>query len=171
MHLKKSATAIVAVASLFGLAACGGGGDSSPSSTVPTQGAGGGAGAGKNPDAQGPLEVPSEASSGGTVTVDTVNVPATFDPTRAYYTDSTAILNLVTRALTQYAYNPETKDMELVPDMATDLGQHNKDFTEWTFTLKDGLTYEDGTPVKADDIAYAISRSFAIARYAVPRFV
>jgi peptide/nickel transport system substrate-binding protein len=162
VHLKKSATAVVAVASLFGLAACGGSGDSSPSSTVPTQGAGGGAGAGKNPDAQGPLEVPSQASSGGTVTVDTVNVPATFDPTRAYYTDSTAILNLVTRALTEYAYDPDTNDMVLVPDMATDLGQHNKDFTEWTFTLKDGLKYEDGTPVKAQDIAYAISRSFAI---------
>ena len=52
----------------------------------------------------------------------TVQVPATFDPTRAYFTDSTGIMNLVTRALTQYAYNPENGDMELVPDMATDLG-------------------------------------------------
>jgi peptide/nickel transport system substrate-binding protein len=92
----------------------------------------------------------------------TSQVPATFDPTRAYYTDSTSILNLVTRGLTEYAYNPQTKDMELVPDMATDLGTHNKDMTEWSFTLKDGLKYEDGSPVKAADIAYAISRSFAI---------
>nr|WP_267239168.1 ABC transporter substrate-binding protein [Nocardioides agariphilus] len=52
--------------------------------------------------------------------------------------------------------------MELVPDMATDLGQPNKDNTEWTFTLKDGLKYEDGTDVKAEDVAYAVSRSFAI---------
>jgi peptide/nickel transport system substrate-binding protein len=163
VHLRRSATAVLAVASLFTLAACGGSGDSDANTPIQSQGAGGGAGAGKNPDAQGPLEVPSDASSGGTITVDTVNVPATLDPTRAYYTDSTAILNLVTRALTQYAYNPETQDMELVPDMATDLGQHNKDYTEWTFTLRDGLKYEDGTPVKAEDVAYAVARSFAIA--------
>src|SRR5689334_16536150 len=139
VHLKKSAIAVVAAASLFGLAACGGSGNSDANTPIQSQGAGGGAGAGKNPDAQGPLQVPSDASSGGTITVDTVNVPATLDPTRAYYTDSTAILNLVTRALTEYAYDPDTNDMVLVPDMATDLGQHNKDFTEWTFTLKDGL--------------------------------
>ena len=52
--------------------------------------------------------------------------------------------------------------MVLVPDMATDLGRPNEDNTEWTFTLKDGLKYEDGTDVKAEDVAYAISRSFAI---------
>jgi peptide/nickel transport system substrate-binding protein len=47
--------------------------------------------------------------------------------------------------------------------MATDLGQPNEDNTEWTFTLRDGLKYEDGTPVKAEDVAYAVKRSFAIA--------
>ena len=92
----------------------------------------------------------------------TAVVPFTLDPTRAYYVDSTAIMNLVTRALTQYVYDPETNDMVLAPDMATDLGRPNEDNTEWTFTLRDGLKYEDGTDVKAEDVAYAISRSFAI---------
>ena len=46
--------------------------------------------------------------------------------------------------------------------MATDLGTPNEDNTEWTFTLRDGLKYEDGTDVKAEDVAYAVSRSFAI---------
>ncbi|MBF4768904.1 hypothetical protein ISU10_14145 [Nocardioides agariphilus] len=162
MLLKRSAIALVAVASLLGLAACGGSSGSDSNAGTPTQGAGGGAGAGKNADAQGPLALPADAKSGGKVTVLTSQVPATLDPTRAYYTDSTEIMNLVTRALTQYAYNPDTQDMELVPDMATDLGRPNKDKTEWTFTLKDGLKYEDGSPVKAEDIAYAIARSFAI---------
>ncbi len=71
-------------------------------------------------------------------------------------------MSLVTRALTQYVYDPETNDMVLAPDMATDLGTPNEDNTEWTFTLRDGLKYEDGTDVKAEDVAYAISRSFAI---------
>jgi peptide/nickel transport system substrate-binding protein len=160
--MKKSAVAAVAAASLLALAACGGGGNSTANTPTPTQSAGGGAGAGKNPDLQAPMAVPADAQKGGTFTVLTAQVPATFDPTRAYYTDSTGIMSLVTRALTQYVYDPKTNDMVLAPDMATDLGQHNADNTQWTFTLRDGLKYEDGTPVKAEDVAYAISRSFAI---------
>ena len=41
---------------------------------------------------------------------------------------------LVTRSLTQYDYDPETRQMVLVPDLATDLGTPNDDFTEWKFT-------------------------------------
>jgi peptide/nickel transport system substrate-binding protein len=109
-----------------------------------------------------PRAVPDDAAPGGTITVLTAVVPFTLDPTRAYYTDSTSIMNMVTRALTQYVYDPETNDMVLAPDMATDLGTPNEDNTEWTFTLRDGLKYEDGTDVKPEDVAYAISRSFAI---------
>ena len=29
--------------------------------------------------------------------------------------------------------------MVLIPDLATDLGTPNEDFTEWTFTLREGL--------------------------------
>ena len=94
----------------------------------------------------------------------TNQVPSTLDPTQAYYTDSTAILSdLVLRSLTQYAYDADTNDMQLIPDMATDLGVPSEDNKEWTFTLRDGLKYEDGTDVKAEDVAYAIKRSFAIA--------
>ena len=50
--------------------------------------------------------------------------------------------------------------MVLVPDIATDLGTPNADFTEWTFTIRDGVRFEDGTPVTADDVAYGIKRSF-----------
>ncbi len=162
MRLKKSAVAVMATASLLALAACGGSDSDSPDQVVPTQDAGGGAGAGKAPDMEGPRAVPDDAAEGGTVTVLTAVVPATLDPTRAYYTDSTAIMSMVTRALTQYVYDPETNDMVLAPDMATDLGQPNEDNTEWTFTLRDGLKYEDGTDVKPEDVAYAVSRSFAI---------
>ena len=162
MRLKRAAVAAIAAASLLTLAACGGSGGSDADTPTPTLGEGGNAGVGKDPDAQGPVAVPDDAAQGGTVTVLTLQVPATLDPTRAYFTDSTEIMNLVTRALTQYAYDPETGEMILIPDMATDLGRPNKDNTEWTFTLKDGLKYEDGTDVKAEDVAYAISRSFAI---------
>ena len=164
MHVKKPAVAL-ATAALMTLAACGGGnGTDTDSSDDPTFKEGGNAGSFKNPDLEGPMEIPSDATEGGTLTVLTANVPSTLDPTQAYYTDSTAILSdLVTRSLTQYVYNAETDDMQLVPDMATDLGRPNEDNTEWTFTLKDGLKYEDGADVTAEDVAYAVKRSFAIA--------
>jgi peptide/nickel transport system substrate-binding protein len=165
MRMKKPAV-VLATAALMTLAACGGGsGNSSdsPSSDL-TQGAGGNAGSFKNADAKAPVAIPDDAAQGGTFTVLTNQVPSTLDPTQAYYTDSTAILSdLVLRSLTQYAYDADTNDMQLIPDMATDLGRPSQDNKEWTFTLRDGLKYEDGTPVKAEDVKYAIERSFAIA--------
>jgi peptide/nickel transport system substrate-binding protein len=165
MQLKKTVIAVAAMATALSLAACGGdgggGGGNDPAGNE-SAAPGGGAGAGKNPTLEGPLEVPEDAADGGTITVLASVAPATFDPTRSYYVDSTAVLDLVTRSLTQYAYNEETGDMELVPDLATDLGRPNEDNTEWTFTLKDGIKYEDGTEVTAEDVAYAVKRSFAL---------
>jgi len=163
MRMKKPAVAL-ATAALMTLAACGGGsGNSTSESSSNTLAAGGGAGSFKNANAKAPLAVPSDASKSGTLTVLTNQVPATLDPTRAYFTDSTAIMSdLVTRSLTQYAYNEKTNDMQLIPDMATDLGRPSSDNKSWTFTLRKGLKYEDGTPVKPADIAYAVKRSFAI---------
>ena len=165
MRLKKPAVAL-ATAALMTLAACGGGGSGTDGNAEddPTFEEGGAAGSAKDPTREGPVAVPEGASEGGTVTVSTAVAPTTLDPTRAYYVDSTAIMSdLVTRALTQYVYDPETNDMVLIPDMATDLGRPNGDNTEWTFTLREGLKYEDGSDVVAEDVAYAIKRSFAIA--------
>ncbi|RYU15277.1 ABC transporter substrate-binding protein [Nocardioides iriomotensis] len=162
---RRGAAAALAAASLVTLAACGGGSgsDGGPSADE-TFRAGGAAGSAKNAEAEGPVALPDDATEGGTLTVLTAVAPSTLDPTQAYYTDSTAILSdLVTRSLTQFVYDPTSDDMQLVPDMATDLGRPNEDNTEWTFTLRDGLKYEDGTAVKAEDVAYAIKRSFAIA--------
>ena len=167
MRMKKPAVAL-ATAALMTLAACGGGSGGggtggNDAGENPSYQPGGDAGSGKNPDLEGPVPVPEDAQDGGTMTVLTNQVPSTLDPTRAYYTDSTAILSgLVTRSLTQYVYDPESEDMVLVPDLATGLGKANEDNTEWTFTLKEGIKYEDGTDVKPEDIAYAIARSFAI---------
>jgi peptide/nickel transport system substrate-binding protein len=160
MQLKKPAIAI-AMAAVLTLAACGGDGDNDSDGDGPAFQEGGQAGSGKNAELEGPKEVPEDAAEGGTLTVLTDEGPATFDPTRAYYTDSTAILDLVTRALTQYVYDPETEDMILAPDLATDLGRPNEDNTEWTFTIREGIKYEDGSDVTAEDVAYAVKRSFA----------
>jgi peptide/nickel transport system substrate-binding protein len=155
----------VPVAMLLAVAACGGGSDSnSPDSGEPSQditGAGG-VGSGLNPNAVGPAPDVAGAQEGGTITILSNEAPSTLDPTRTYYTDSLGIMqDLVVRALTTYQIDPNTGDGVLVPDLATDLGTPNDDATEWTFTLKDGIKYENGTPITADDVAYATKRAFA----------
>jgi peptide/nickel transport system substrate-binding protein len=102
------------------------------------------------------------AVPGGTVTV-LVNDPywpKLLDPSGLYYPLPDSIMTgLVTRSLTQYAYDPEHQAMVLVPDIATDTGTPNADFTRWTFTIRHGVRFENGTPVTADDVAFGIKRS------------
>jgi peptide/nickel transport system substrate-binding protein len=149
----------------LGVAACGGGGetpaeraqDQNQESSKP---AGTGFEVVQDPGAKGPAPEIEGAQKGGTITTLTVQAPETFDPTRAYYIDSLAVLRLTARTLTAMNLGDDGK-YHLVPDMATDLGTPNEDFTEWKFTLKDGIKFEDGTEVTSADIAYAVKRSFA----------
>ena len=119
-----------------------------------------------DPDREGPAAPIEGAVEGGTVTAliasDSGQVDAqlaTMDPTEAYYPIPSSVLSgLVTRSLTQY--DPEQGSMVLVPDIATDIGTSNEDFTEWVFTVRDGVRFEDGKTVTAEDVAYGIKRSF-----------
>jgi peptide/nickel transport system substrate-binding protein len=45
--------------------------------------------------------------------------------------------------------------------MATDLGTPNAAGDSWSFTLRDGLTWQDGSEVTCEDVAYGVSRTFA----------
>ena len=64
---------------------------------------------------------------------------AEMDPTVAYHAETVSILSgLVTRSLTQYVCDPTLETMVLVPDLATDIGTPNADFTEWTYTIPTG---------------------------------
>jgi peptide/nickel transport system substrate-binding protein len=147
-----------AVASLGLTAACGAPSTKSPTASNGT-GAGGPASAVLLPDAKGPSpEVPG-AKKGGTLIVTYATAPSGMDPSSQYYVDTAAILNLTNRALT--AFTMRGGKSVLVPDLATNLGTPSANGLDWTYTLKDGLKYEDGTAVKAEDIAYAIKRSFA----------
>lgn len=153
--------AALAMVTLMASAACeGGSGISGDPGEAQSIGAGGTAVSGRDPDAEAPLTIPEGAEEGGTLSVQTASVPSSFDPTLAQANDAAILSNLVTRSLTQYVYRDGS--MVLVPDMATDLGRPGKDNTEWTFTLREGLKYEDGSVVRAEDVAYAIKRSFAV---------
>jgi peptide/nickel transport system substrate-binding protein len=156
----KRITAVAATVMLAAVA-CG-----SPSSSNDS---GGGGGTGDetaqekaiDPTAKGPAKEVDGAKKGGTITVLSDVTPDTFDPTNIYYADGNQIGKLMYRALTQYRLDEGTGKPVLVPDLAEDLGTKSADGLSWTFKLKQGIKYMDGTPVKAADYAYAIKRSFA----------
>ncbi len=163
MRLKKPIIAVSALG-LMALAACGGS-SNGPGVSDNTFQTGGNAGAGTDPNrTEGPApEIPG-AKAGGTVKVISVAGLNSMDPTEAYYINTASILSsLVVRSLTQYVY--QDGQMILIPDLATDLGTPNDDFTEWTFTIRDGVKYENGTPVTAKDVAFGIKRSFDRATF------
>jgi peptide/nickel transport system substrate-binding protein len=49
----------------------------------------------------------------------------------------------------------------MVPDLATDTGQMSDGGKTWKFTLIDTAKWQDGQPVKCEDVKYGISRTFA----------
>jgi len=113
-----------------------------------------------DPTAKGPAPEVAGAKKGGTLTVSYATAPSDMDPSAQFYQDSGIIMTRLTqRSLTSFV----TRDGKqvLVPDLATDLGKTSADGLTWTFTLKDGIKYSDGTPISAGDIAYAVKRSFA----------
>lgn len=112
-----------------------------------------------DPAAKGPAAPVKDAKEGGTLSVLASATPSTLDPTASYYTDSTSIEKLYLRALTTYDIRDGAP--VLVPDLAEDLGTVSADKLTWTFKIKKNLKYHDGSPVKVEDFAYAIKRSFA----------
>ncbi|MCX5341037.1 ABC transporter substrate-binding protein [Streptomyces atratus] len=98
---------------------------------------------------------------GGTLTVLNSKPQEDFDPARLYTSGGGNVPSLVFRTLTTRNREDGAAGAKVVPDLATDLGRPSKNATVWTYTLKDGLKYEDGTAITSADIKYGIERSFA----------
>ncbi|MEU6353706.1 ABC transporter substrate-binding protein [Streptomyces sp. NPDC047072] len=103
----------------------------------------------------------SAPHKGGTLTVLNSDPQEDFDPARLYTSGGGNVPSLVFRTLTTRNRESGAAGAKVVPDLATDTGRPNKDATVWTYTLKKGLTYEDGTAITSADIKYGIERSFA----------
>ena len=139
--------AALASAAAMVLAACGGGGSGGSSGA-----SGGTSGAAGKP------------VTGGTLTMLSLNQQFTdLDPQRAYTGEDIAFLDAyLTRSLTGYKISRDAKEPStLVPDMATDTGTAMNGGKDWKFTLRDGMKWQDGSPVTCEDVKYGVSRTFA----------
>lgn len=122
----------------LGLTACGGAGNDSGSAGGATTAA---------------------AVKGGTVKILNQEDFEHLDPQRNYVTNSGNAGRLITRTLT-LVKEQTGKDPQIVGDLADKWVSTDGNKT-WTFTLRKGLKYEDGTAVTAADVKYGVERSFS----------
>ncbi len=149
-RLKALAAAGVATALL--LSACGGGGGAEE------QGQGTEAGeTGFNAALTKPVN-PSE-TKGGSLRFANSGDWDTLDPGETYYGYSWNFARLYGRSLLMFKVAPGAASNELVPDLAEGLGEASSDGKTWTYKLKRGVKYEDGTEVTSTDVKYAVLRS------------
>jgi peptide/nickel transport system substrate-binding protein len=139
--LKRTSALTAAAALALGLAACGGGSDSNSNSN----------------NSEG------TPTTGGTITL--LDVPTDYegtDPASVYYGHQIAeFRRLAYRSLVAFPISEDDKVSGTpVPDLATDTGTTPDGGKTWSFTLKDGIKWEDGSDITCADFQYGISRSF-----------
>jgi peptide/nickel transport system substrate-binding protein len=88
--------------------------------------------------------------------------PDSLDPQFGYTTQAAEADWLAYTGLTTYAHVNGTPGGNLIPGLATALPQVSKDGKTYTATLRKGLVFSNGKPVKASDFTYSIERSLKL---------
>ncbi|WP_375386898.1 ABC transporter substrate-binding protein [uncultured Amnibacterium sp.] len=97
--------------------------------------------------------------SGGTLTILTPASTVGLDPASSQNL-ATTTLSLLDRRLTTWDVQ-KGQDAKVVPDLATTTGEASDGGRTWTYTLKDGLKFSDGSAITSAAIKYGIERSFS----------
>ncbi|GAA0726910.1 ABC transporter substrate-binding protein [Dactylosporangium roseum] len=168
---RKSLTALALLTLVAGLGACSNNkrGDDKPGPDTNRQASGSIATDPK--DSKGPAaEIPG-AAKGGTVTVIRQSKISHLDPQRVYSFVGLTASQLYARRLTTFKDDGKGK-VVLVGDLAETPGTDvNKDCKTWEFKIKEGVKFEDGSPITAKEIAYGIARSFDLSLTGGPTYI
>jgi peptide/nickel transport system substrate-binding protein len=81
------------------------------------------------------------------------------DPADNYRTNGQEVARLFNRTLTFIKDTPG-EEPSIQPDLAEALGTPSDGGRTWTYRLREGLKYEDGRPITAQDVKYGVMRSF-----------
>lgn len=101
-------------------------------------------------------------TSGGSITILMGTAPDFLDPQLGYTTQSAEPDWIVYTPLLTYRHANGTAGGELIPGLATALPTISKDGLTYTLTLRKGLKFSNGTPVKASDFTYSIQRAIKV---------
>jgi peptide/nickel transport system substrate-binding protein len=125
------------------IAACGGGDDNSDSGD-----SGGGSAE----------STPAGGRTGGEATFAYASFPDYLDPALAYTVPGWQALADTNMPLLTYKRVKGEEGATLIPALAEAMPEVSDDGTTYTLTLRDGLKYSDGSPVKANDFEHTIKR-------------
>jgi peptide/nickel transport system substrate-binding protein len=149
-YVRPSRALGLAIIAAFALAACGGASGSSSSAE------------GSPASATSTSASRSFGGSGGTVTLLMGAAPRSLDPGRGYSTQDAEVDWLVYTGLTTYKHASGRAGTTLIPGLATALPKISDDGRTYTATLRKGLKYSNGKPVKASDFPRAVERAIKI---------
>lgn len=144
-NLRIMAAVAVAATLVTGLAACGGSGASNGSNEQFNA-------------AVASVHRPSDAK-GGVIRMANPGDWDSLDPAESYYSYEWDFARLFGRSLLTFAPAPGKDGTKLVPDLATGMGTASDGDKTWTYHIRTGVTFEDGTPVTTKDVKYAVERS------------
>ncbi|MGW0993121.1 ABC transporter substrate-binding protein [Streptomyces sp. NPDC002520] len=150
---KQALAAAAVVAGLLTTAACGGGGDSGSGGS---KNGAAGFDAANNKVAQASL-----AKKGGTLNFGGAQDADSWDTTRGYYGFAWNFMRYYSRQLITNKTEPGKAGAQLTPDLATGLAKISDGGKTYTYTLRDGITWEDGKPITSKDVKYGIERVWA----------
>jgi peptide/nickel transport system substrate-binding protein len=142
-HVKPLAGTLLTGAVVVVLGACSSSGSSSGASPAST-----GTGAG---------------TSGGTITIASGTAPLSADQGLDFTTQGTELYSVVNTPLLTFKRGVEgVAGTQIVPGLAQSLPTVSNGGKTYTFQLRTGLHYSDGTPIKASDVTYALERDIKI---------
>ncbi|MFI6510807.1 ABC transporter substrate-binding protein [Streptosporangium sp. NPDC050855] len=165
----RSAMAVLAISALAFTSACAEGNQGAPAAPSGSSGAAVPSAepfkaptitVGTADDSKGPAIEPEGVVKGGTVTMMDRDDFSHMDPAQLYVNTETNFSLLINRGLTGYK-RVAKGEYKLVGDLATDAGTPSDGGKTWTFTLKDGVKWQDGTPITSEDVKWSMERTFA----------
>jgi peptide/nickel transport system substrate-binding protein len=97
---------------------------------------------------------------GGTIVYDNSSGPDSTDAGNTYYAFNLNFTRLYATPLTTYKACTGSCGQGVVPALATALGTASDGNKTWTYHIKSGVKFEDGSPVTSEDVKYAVERTF-----------
>ncbi len=142
--LKKTLCALCALALLFGCTACSESGAALTYDTIPTSSGG--------------KDVERSAAEDDVFSLNS-NSKRSFNPMIATNRSNQLICALVYENMVEI-----DNDFNIIKNLIIDWSS-NEDYTYWTFTVDQGHTFHDGTPVTAKDLRYSLDRAVTADRF------
>jgi peptide/nickel transport system substrate-binding protein len=99
---------------------------------------------------------------GGEVAGTVTSFPDYLDPQLSYTLEGWEAINDVYIPLLTYQQGSGEESTKVVPGLAESMPDISPDGLTYTFTLRKGMKYSDGSPIKASDFPYAIQRLFKL---------